>query len=339
MLIFDLNINGFFDEFFKLFTYLFVQKAMIAGILIGLMGAIIGVFILLRGLVFFGEAIAHSAFAGAGLSILLGIANPIGLIVVFGVGSALGIEYVNKKKVMRDEIILGIFFTAMMSLAILFLNIASAGYWAVVDINSLIFGNILIISTESFITMIIVSLFVLFILLIYKKELHAITYDPQFAEISGINVTMINYIFIILIALVVSVSLKAIGAVLVFAMLITPAAAALQYSFKLNRVILIAITFSVISTFFGVILSFYFNLASGASIVMIASLIFLISFIISPKRRKSAQFPDECGFCKEYLTEEEYQIYKRNGEFPLQHEQDGSKNKSIRKKKKQSLNK
>ncbi len=319
MLPLEFNINGFLEDFFDLFTYPFVQKALIAGLLIGIMGAIIGVFILLRGLVFFGEAVAHSAFAGAGLSILLGMTNPMGLVLLFGIGSALGIEYVNQKKAMRNEIVLGVIFTATMALAIIFINVATAGYWAVVDINSLIFGNILIISTETFVTMVVISLFVLFAIIIFKKELHAITFDAQFAEISGINVNLINYIFIILIALVISVSLKAIGAILVFAMLVTPAAAAIQYSFKLNRIIVIAIAFAIISTFLGIILSFFFNLASGASIVIIASLIFVVSFIISPKRRKSAQFPDECAFCKKYLTPEERRTCDRSCGINIDH--------------------
>ena len=319
MLPLEFNINGFLEDFFNLFTYPFVQKALIAGLLIGIMGAIIGVFILLRGLVFFGEAVAHSAFAGAGLSILLGMTNPMGLVLLFGIGSALGIEYVNQKKAMRNEIVLGVIFTATMALAIIFINLATAGYWAVVDINSLIFGNILIITTETFVTMIVISIFVLFAIIIFKKELHAITFDAQFAEISGINVDLINYIFIILIALVISVSLKAIGAILVFAMLVTPAAAAIQYSFKLNRIIIIAIAFSVISTFLGIILSFFLNLASGASIVIIASLIFVVSFIVSPKRRKSAQFPDECAFCKKYLTPEERTTCDRSCGITIDH--------------------
>ena len=319
MLVLDLGLKGLIEEFFDLFTYPFVQKAMVAGFLIGVMGAIIGVFILLRGLVFFGEAVAHSAFAGAGLSIFLGFSNPIGFVMLFGIGSAPGIEYVNQKKVMRNEIVLGIIFTATMALAIMFVNMAQAGYWAMVDINSLIFGNILIISTETFIIMIIVSLIVLFVLMVCKKELHAITFDPQFAQISGINVTVINYVFIILVALFVSVSLKTIGAILVFAMLVTPAAAALQFSFKLNRIIAIAIVFSLISTFFGIILSFYLNIASGASIVIIASIIFIISFIVSPKRRKSAEFPDECAFCKRYLTLEEQEVCDRSCGIPIEH--------------------
>ena len=296
------------DQLLKIFTYTFVQKALIAGILIGLMGAIIGVFTLLKGLVFFGEAVAHASFAGAGFSLLLGLTNPLGMIFIFGISSAIGIQYINERKLMRSEIILGIFFTATMALAIIFINIASAGYWAIVDIQSLIFGNILIISTESFIIMIIVCFFVLLILIVFKKELYAITFNSEIAEISGINVRLINYIFLILIALVIAVSLKAIGAILVFAMIVTPSAAAFQYTFKINRMILISVLFSILSTFLGILTSFFFNLASGATIVIIATIIFGISFIISPKRRKTTNFPDECKFCKNFLTKKEREI-------------------------------
>ncbi|TFF88791.1 MAG: hypothetical protein EU549_02330, partial [Promethearchaeota archaeon] len=167
---YDLGIFNLFEEFLNLFSYQFVWKALIAGILIGIMGAIIGVFILLRGLVFFGEAVAHSAFAGAGLALLLQL-NPLGLTIIFSIGSAVGIQYINDKKIMRDEIILGIFFTATMALAIIFVNLAS-GYFAMTEITSIIFGNLLIIKTESFIAMIIVCIISILILFVFKKELH-----------------------------------------------------------------------------------------------------------------------------------------------------------------------
>ncbi|MBD3230352.1 MAG: hypothetical protein GF329_19390 [Candidatus Lokiarchaeota archaeon] len=305
----NMKFLNLFEEFLSLFTYQFVWKALIAGILIGIMGAIIGVFILLRGLVFFGEAVAHSAFAGAGLALLLQI-NPLGLTILFSIGSAVGIQYINDKKIMRDEIILGIFFTATMALAIIFVNLAT-GYFAMTEITSIIFGNLLIIRTENFIAMIIICIISILILFVFKKELHSITFDAEMARVSGIPVKTVNYIFIILTSLVIAVSLKAIGAILVFALVITPAAAALQYTFKLDKMILLSIGFSIISTFFGIILSFLFDLATGATIVVIATIIFAISFIISPKRGRASEFPSECKFCKKYLTDEERAVCDR----------------------------
>jgi len=278
----------------------FFWKALLSSILIGIIGAIIGVFIILRGLVFFGEAVAHSAFAGAGLALLLGL-DPFIPVVIFGVSSAIGIQYINERKMMRDEIILGIFFTAMLALGLFFIGLIN--YYNT-NVQAILFGDLLFITNENFLILIFTAIVVIMIILAFKKELHYITLDAEMAAISGIPVRTINYIFIILTAFVISVSLRAIGAILVFAMIITPAAAALQWTFKLNKLMIISAFFSVLSSFFGLMISFLFDFPSGASIVIIATIIFVISFGVSPKRRKSSEIPLECEYCKESFESE-----------------------------------
>ncbi|MCK5157658.1 MAG: metal ABC transporter permease, partial [Candidatus Heimdallarchaeota archaeon] len=209
-------------EFFQAFQYPFMQYALIAGVVIGIVCSIIGVFVLLRGLIFLGQAIAHSAFAGAALAILTGI-DPILTIIGFSVVSAVGIGYVNQKKLMNSEVIIGIVFAFFMALAILFIGLH--GEYSS-DINSILFGNILLVDLADMLLLIVFSFVILMLVFAIKKELYFMTFDSQQAQVSGVPVKFLSYLFLIAVSLTISVSLKAIGAILVFAMIVTPAAAA-----------------------------------------------------------------------------------------------------------------
>ncbi|MCG3217956.1 MAG: metal ABC transporter permease [Candidatus Heimdallarchaeota archaeon] len=286
-------------DFFDAMSLPWMQRAMVTAIIIGIVCSLIGVFVLLRGLVFLGEAIAHSAFAGAALGLLLGI-NPIWTIMLFGTGTALGIGYVNEKKVMNDEIIIGVIFSFFMALAILFISLMKRYS---TDINSILFGNILIISVENFLLLIFLSVITLGMLFMIKKELYFMTFDAEMAQISGIPVRFLNYLFLIMVSLTIDVSLRAIGAILVFAALITPAAAAYQFTFNINKMLLLAVTFGIFSSVIGLIASFLLDLPSGSTIVILSTSIFLISFIFSPKRRAKLHI-DECPFCKDTINQE-----------------------------------
>ena len=297
-------MNVIFDPFvfFEYLNYEFMQKALIAAIFIGVICALIGTFVLLRGLVFLGEAIAHSAFAGAALAILLGM-DPLLVIMAFSVLSSISIGYVNEKKLMKDEIIIGVIFSFFMALAILFISLMPTYS---TDVNSILFGNILIITPETFWLLIIFSLIIIAVIFGIKKELYFMTFDEESAKVSAIPVRVINYLFLILVSMTISVSLRAIGAILVFAMIITPAAAAYQLTFRLNRLLLLAGIFGVISTVGGLWLSVSLDLPSGSTIVSLVTVIFFFSFALSPKRRSASAstLPGECRYCSDEIDDE-----------------------------------
>lgn len=290
------------NAFWEYLQYDFMQKALIAAIFIGIICALIGTFVLLRGMIFLGEAIAHSAFAGAALAILLGW-NPLLVIMIFSVFSAISIGYVNEKKIMKDEIIIGVIFSFFMALAILFISLMP---FYSTDVTSILFGNILIISPSTFYLLILFSMVIIFVIFVIKKELYFITFDEEAAKIVGIPVRLLNYIFLILVSMTISVSLKAIGAILVFAMIVTPAAAAYQLTFRFNRLIMLAGFFGIFSTVGGLYLSVSLDLPSGSTIVTLVTFIFLISFIVSPKRRLAnvSLLPTECKYCRESVDDE-----------------------------------
>ena len=142
-----------------------------------------------------------------------------------------------------------------------------------------------------------------------KKELFFMTFDEEMASATGLPIRFLSYLFLILISLAIVVSLKAIGAILVFAMIVTPAAAAYQWSYKINRIILLSILFGAFSSFLGLFFSYELDLPSGATITITVSVVFVISMIFSPKRRAGkavgSKHVDICETCKKAENEGE----------------------------------
>ncbi len=310
-------------EFFEALQSGFMIRALITGVIIGLIGGLIGVFVLLKGMVFLGEAIAHSAFAGAALALLIGV-EPIIMILIFGVLSAVGVGAVSEKKIMKDEIIIGVVFTSFMALAILFIGFKGTNNTSV---ESILFGNIVSVTKASFYTLIFLALTVLIIIYAFKKELYLITFNSEMAKVAGIPVRFLNYLFLVLVAITINISLEAIGAILVFAMIITPAAAAYQWTFKLNKMIILATLFGIFSAIFGIFFSFILDIPSGSAIVALATLIFIVSFFASPKRRKSGSghVVEDCEFCSKTIDGRKYCIEENciAKEIPHKHDEKG----------------
>ena len=288
------------NDFISALSAPWLQRSLMAALIIGTICAIVGVFVVLRGLIFLGESITHSAFAGAAFGILM-IIEPIWTIILFAILAALTVGYVNEKKVMNDEIIIGVTFTFMMALAIVFIGLLN---FYSVQIYTILFGNLLFISIEDFYVMIGVGVLVIGIILLLKKELYFMTFDVDMAALTGIPVRLYNYIFLILVALTISVSISSVGALLVFAMVVVPAAAAYQWTFRLNRMILYAVIFGVISTLVGLYISFVFDFPTGSTMVITITIIFFLSFIYSPKREATKNIIS-CKYCHAALLKGE----------------------------------
>ncbi|MHA1496729.1 MAG: metal ABC transporter permease [Promethearchaeota archaeon] len=282
----------FFDA---LMEFTFLQRALITSILVGVICGLVGVYIILRQLVFMGAGIAHASFAGGALGILIGV-NPFLTIFMFGTGSALTIGFINEKGYVEDNnVAVGIIFSFTMALAVLFISLIQT-YNA--GVNAILFGNVLVVTTEDLVLLIIFSIFILGIIYFMKKELFFMTFDEEMASATGLPIRFLSYLFLILISLAIVVSLKAIGAILVFAMIVT----AYQWSYKINRIILLSILFGAFSSFLGLFFSYELDLPSGATITIIVSIIFVISMILSPKRRAGkavgSKHIDVCETCK-----------------------------------------
>lgn len=257
-----------------------MQRILIAAIVIGIVGGVIGTFIILYKIIFLGEAIAHSAFAGVALALVIGF-QPIYMIFLFSEISAISVGYVNQKKIMNENIILAIIFSGMMALGIIFINLLTE---VSASVGSILFGALFYINQEQVITLIFVSVVVIIILIYLRKEYFFMVFNKEMSKLSGIPVKFLDYLFLMLLAALIAVSIQSIGAILVFAIFIMPAATAYMLTYNYRVMIILSALFGAISGFLGVMISFLYNLPGGPSIVIVATGLFLIAFIFSPKR-------------------------------------------------------
>jgi ABC-type Mn2+/Zn2+ transport system permease subunit len=262
-------------------SYGFMQRALYSSVLIGSLCSIIGVFVILKGFSFIGAGTAHSAFAGVTLGYLLGV-NPLTLAILFGVGTVWIIGFLEQKGKMKLDVSTGIFYTFTMALAILFIGLMKV-YNA--EVYGYLFGSILSVTREDLWVITAVSLLVLLCVFLFYKEFHFITFDQEMAEASGVPARGLFFLLLTLIALTIVISLKSVGAILVFALIIIPAATAYQLTHSMKSMIICSVLAGISSSVGGVFLSYWFDLPSGATIVLLATALFFLSVLFSPKRR------------------------------------------------------
>jgi ABC-type Mn2+/Zn2+ transport system permease subunit len=259
----------------------FMQRALTASLIIGVLCSIIGVFVVLRGLSFIGAGTSHAAFAGVTFGYLAGV-SPLGMAILFGLGTVWIIHGLYQRGIMKLDVSIGIFYTFTMALAILFLGLMGR-YNA--EVYGFLFGSVLSVTSRDLSVMALLAGGVLLVVLLFYKEFHFITFDQAMAEATGIAAGRLFFLLLNLIALTVVVSLKTVGALLVFAMLIIPAASAYQIGRTMLGMMGYAVAFGVSSAVGGVLLSYRFDLPSGATIVLLATALFFIAAALSPKRR------------------------------------------------------
>lgn len=266
----------------ELLTYGFMQRALISSVLIGVLCSVIGVYVVLRGISLIGAGTAHSAFAGVTLGFLTQI-NPFALAIVFGLAATWIIHYLSERGKIKMDVLIAIIYTSTMALAIFFIGLMRT-YNA--EVYGYLFGSILSVTPGDLWTIAILTLLVLSLVLAFYKELHFLTFDQEMAEASGIPAKRLFFLLLNLIALTIVVSLKALGALLVFALIIIPAASAYQFTYRISRMTAMATLIGTASCIGGVLLSYWFDLPSGATIVLLATGFFLFSVLFSPKRRR-----------------------------------------------------
>ncbi len=268
----------------EFFQYGFLQRSFIAAIFIGAIAPSVGVFLVLRGLSFIGAGIAHAAFAGVTFGFLFGL-NPLIMAFIFSLASTGLIDLVERYGELKYDAAIGMFFSLTMALAIIFIGLME-GYNA--EVMGYLFGNILSITVQDIYAIITVTVITSLYIRLFFKELHFITFDEKLALASGLKVTPIFSGFLLVTSLTIVVSLKAVGVILVFALIVIPAAAAYQLTHRMGIMMLWAVIFGVLSTISGMFLSYFLDLPSGATIVVVNSLIFGGAWWYSPKKKKCA---------------------------------------------------
>ncbi len=269
----------FTDVFFQPY----MQRALITAVLVALACGVIGVFIVLRGLSFMGAGMAHSAFAGAVLGILIGV-NPIAMGLAFAIAMALGVGYTSRKGKIGEDASIGILFSFMMALAVFFIKLLP-GYNT--QAYGYLFGDVLNTSWDSAIMIALMGILVVTLTFLFFKEFQAITFDEEMAIAIGLPVTAIFYLMLSLMSVTIVASMTTVGAILVFALITAPAAAAHQLTHRIDVMFVLSVGFAELSTIGGLLtVSVFTQLPPGPIIVFYTVTIFFISMFVSPKRRR-----------------------------------------------------
>lgn len=263
--------------------YAFMQRALVSGVVIGAVCAVVGVYVVLKSMAFIGTGIAHASFGGVALGFLLKI-NLVVSALVFCLATAMGIGWVSRRGDLKEDSAIGMFFSAAMAMGILFVGLLK-GYN--VDLFGYLFGSILAVTSEDLYMSLSLGVLVVGAVALFYKELLLISFDPETAKAMGLPVDHLYFLLLALMAATVVVSIKVVGIVLVEALIVTPAAAAYQLVDDFRRMMALSVAFGIGSAIIGLVLSFYINTASGATIVLTSTLIFFICLAVSPRRRRA----------------------------------------------------
>jgi ABC-type Mn2+/Zn2+ transport system permease subunit len=261
------------------FSYQFMQRGLAATLLIGVVCAVMGTFVVLKGLAFIGDAVSHAAFPGLVIAYILGLPLYLGGAVA-SVGTALAIGLVSRRGRLRFDTSVGVLFAGTFAFGVLLFSTIK-GY--VGDLLGYLLGNVLGISAGDLLQVAVLGAIVLAIVLLTRKELLFATFDPLGAAASGLPVAALEYLLLGLLGVTIVVSIQAVGVILVVAMLVTPAATAQLLVVRFERLMVIAAALAIVSAIGGLYLSFYLNVASGASIVLVETLLFVIALVAGPR--------------------------------------------------------
>ncbi len=272
------------DALFAPFQYEYMQRAFIAALVVGTLCSTIGTYVVLRKLAFIGDGIAHASFAGIVVAYLRGLDYYVGALVV-AVVTALGIGFVNRRGKVSLDTAIGVLFTGAFALGV-FLMSRVPHYN--VDLQSFLFGNILGVSRLDLWIILGLSLIVTISLALLYRALLYTTFDPVVAQASGIHAGFVDYALLVLLALTIIISLESVGIVLVAALLVTPAATAFQLTRRFPSMLALSAGIGAFCAVAGLYASYYLQAASGATIVLLATMLFFIAMAIGRRRLQSS---------------------------------------------------
>jgi manganese/iron transport system permease protein len=261
-------------------TYTFMQRGFLAAIMVGILCAVIGCYVVLRGMAFLGDAMAHAILPGVAIAYLLKGNLLVGALIA-AVVVALGISLFSKNGTIKEDTAIGIFFAAALSLGVALIS-GIRSY--AVDLSHILFGNVLGVSTNDLWMTGFLTLIVIAAIIVLYKPFMVISFDPILAATLRMPANLLRSLLLVLIALTVVVSMQTVGVGLVAAMLVTPGATAYLLTRRLSRMLVISALIGGLASITGLYLSFYLNIASGAAIVLCATFLFIIAYIFAPEK-------------------------------------------------------
>lgn len=263
----------------EMLDYIFIQNALIASILISIAAGIIGSLVVVNKITFLTGGIAHSSYGGIGLAIFFGLPILLGAsLFVVACAAIIALLTLNDKK--RIDSIIGIMWAFGMAIGIIFVDL-SPGYN--VDLMSYLFGSIIAITNNDLIFISIVDVIIVICILVFYKQILVVSYDTEFAKLRGINVSFFYTLILVLSSLTVVASIKAVGLILVIALLSIPTYIAELFVVKLWQMMLLSSFLAMCFTICGVLMSYYCDISSGASIIVVSVIVLVIVKIIKNK--------------------------------------------------------
>ncbi len=263
----------------EILEYNFIQNAILAGVLISIAAGIIGSLVVVNKITFLAGGIAHSSYGGIGIAIYLGLPVLFGA-TIFAIITAVIIAILTLNNRNRVDAIIGMMWAFGMAIGIVFVDL-TPGYN--VDLMSYLFGSIIAVSSDDILYMTILDIFIISIVVYFYKEILTVSYDSQFARLRGINVKFFYTLILILSALCVVAAIKAVGLILVIALITIPTYLAETFANKLSSMMILSSILATIFTLLGLGISYFYDISSGASIIIVAVVILTIVKLIKRK--------------------------------------------------------
>lgn len=263
-----------------IFQYSFIIRGLEAGIIVAIIAPLIGIFLVLRRYSLIADTLAHVSLAGIALGLLFGI-NPIFTALGVTVASSLGIERLRTTRRIYGESALALFLSGSLALATVLLSLGK-GFNS--GLFNYLFGSIVTVTRIDVYTIAILAIVVVALLIAFYKELVYITFDEESAKVAGIPVRLINTVLVVLSAFTISLAIPIVGTLLIAALIVVPVLTALQFRSSFARTIIYAECVSIFSVISGIFTSFYFNLSTGGTIVLIMLAIFIVVMTINKAR-------------------------------------------------------
>jgi manganese/iron transport system permease protein len=276
------------DFLFAPLQFEFMQRAFLAVGLVCVLCSIVGCFVILRSMAFLGDAIAHAILPGVAVAYLLGGSLTLGALVAAGIVAA-GIAFLSRGGTLQEDTAIGILFTSALALGI---ALISTIHSYASDLSHILFGNLLGVGPSELLMIGVLGAGILILLFVAYRPLLVVTFDPILAATLRLPIELLRTIFLVIVSLTIVLSLQVIGVALVTAMLVTPAATAYLWTRRFPQMILLSALFGLVSGILGLYASYYLNIASGASIVLAATVLFLVTFFFSPRK----------GFFRQWLS-------------------------------------
>lgn len=261
-------------------AYGFMQRGMLASVMVGILCAVVGCYVVLRGMAYLGDAISHAILPGVAIAYLLKGEIIIGALVA-AVLVALGIGFLTRRGTIKEDTAIGILFAATLSLGVALISTIKT---YALDLTHILFGNVLGVSETDLILIALLGAGVLLTIVLLYKELLVVSFDNVLAATLRLPINLLKDVLLVLIAVVVVVSLQTVGVGLVAAMLVTPAATAYLLTRRLPAMMLVAAFLGALASVIGLYLSYYLNIVSGAAVVLTATGFFFLAYLFAPQR-------------------------------------------------------